>query len=409
MKHLEIIQQLGQVGPGEAAATFDEFLRGSVRQSLINIMADEVSSLCGPAYDRGAKTECRRAGSAPSSLEVEGEKLARPRVRRRQADGNESEVLLDSYDAAKGMQKERIRDAIIRAYTNGVATGGVQETIDWGKGASASEVSRVWAAEGGRLLTELRSRRFEEQRWAALMLDGIWLSSELTAVVALGFTEEGDKVILDIEIGASENEAVCRRLVQRIIEKGFGPEEGHRLLAVLDGSKALKKAVLEGWEDAIIQRCLVHKERNIRGKLSRKHHGKLAEHFKALRIAQGKEQAEEALRKLRTFLKEVSAQGLESLEEAGEEELLAFHRLNVPNTLNLTFLSTNNIENAFRNTRRKIGRVTRWREETNQASKWLAYALLQAEKGFRRINSCKHMGQLTAALKRPLNQTTTGQ
>ena len=232
------------------------------------------------------------------------------------------------------------------------------------------------------------------------------MSSELTAVVVLGLTAEGDKVILDFEIGASENEAVCRRLVQRIVEKGFGPEEGQRLLAVLDGAKALKIAVLQAWGDVIIQRCLVHKERNIRGKLSRKHHGRLAEHFNALRIAQGADQAQEALTKLRSFLKEVSAQGLESLEEAGDAELLAFHRLNVPNTLNLTFLSTNNIENAFRNTRRKIGRVTRWREKTNQASRWLAYALLQAEKGFRRINGCKAMEQLVTALK---DKPNTGQ
>ncbi len=103
---------------------------------------------------------------------------------------------------------------------------------------------------------------------------------------------------------------------------------------------------------------------------------------------------------LREFLKGVSAQALESLEESGEEELLAFHRLSLPNTLNTTFLSTNNIENAFRNTRRKIGRVTRWREETNQASKWLAYALTKAEEGFRRIKGFQEMGKLHAALKR---------
>ncbi len=188
--------------------------------------------------------------------------------------------------------------------------------------------------------------------------------------------------------------------MSRITERGFEPEKGHRLLAVLDGAKALKNAVLKVWDDAVIQRCLVHKERNIRGKLSSKHHGKLAEHFAALRIAQGPEQAQEALWNLREFLKGVSAQALESLEESGEEELLAFHRLSLPNTLNTTFLSTNNIENAFRNTRRKIGRVTRWREETNQASKWLAYALTKAGEGFRRIKGFQEMGKLHAALKR---------
>ncbi len=75
--------------------------------------------------------------------------------------------------------------------------------------------------------------------------------------------------------------------LSRITERGFEPEKGHRLLAVLDGAKALKNAVLKVWDDAVIQRCLVHKERNIRGKLSSKHHGKLAEHFAALRNRAG--------------------------------------------------------------------------------------------------------------------------
>lgn len=398
MQNSEIIQQLGQVEPGEASACFDEFLRGAVRQSIINVMADEVSTLCGQAYARGAKGPYRRAGNAPSSLEVEGTRLERPRVRRRQADGSEEEVALNSYKAAQAAQQDKIREAILKAYLGGISTGDVQESIDWSKGASASQVSRIWSSEGAKILTELRSRRLDNQPWIALMLDGIRLSNDLTAVVALGFTAEGEKVILDFEIGSSENETVCQALVNRLSERGFGPEEGYRLLAVLDGSKPLKKSVLSIWKDAVVQRCLVHKERNVRGKLSRKHHGKLAEHFKALRIAQGLEQAEAALGQLREFLK-VSAQALESLEEAGDE-LFAFHRLGVANTLNLTFLSTNNIENAFLNTRRKIGRVTRWREETNQASNWLAYALGRAEKGFRRIKGYQALGELQQALKR---------
>lgn len=206
------------------------------------------------------------------------------------------------------------------------------------------------------------------------MLDGIRLSSEVTAVVALGITEDGRKVILDLEIGSSESEEVSKDLVGRLVERGFGPSEGQRLLAVIDGSKPLKNALTNHWPDAVIQRCLVHKERNIRAKLSRKHHGELARLFKQLRVAQGAEQAQAALKALHAFLKAKSAQALASLEEAGDE-LLAFQLLNVPNTLNITFLSTNNIENAFHNTRRKIRRVTRWRDESTQAASWLAYAL----------------------------------
>ncbi len=137
MKHLEIIHQLGQADSREAAVAFDEFPRGAVRQSLVSVMAEEVTSLCGAAHGRDTESPSRRAGSAPSSLEIEGEKISRPRVRREHSDGTKSEVKLASYEAAKGYEKNKIRDAIIRAYTHGVSTNEARDTIDWTKGASS--------------------------------------------------------------------------------------------------------------------------------------------------------------------------------------------------------------------------------------------------------------------------------
>ena len=93
-----------------------------------------------------------------------------------------------------------------------------------------------------------------------------------------------------------------------------------------------------------------------------------------------------------------NAAALDSLREAGEE-LIALHRLNVPSTLHVSLLSTNLIENSFRNTRRKLGRVTRFRAETDQASRWLAAALLDVEKGFRRLMGYRDLPRLAEALK----------
>ena len=101
---------------------------------------------------------------------------------------------------------------------------------------------------------------------------------------------------------------------------------------------------------------------------------------------------------MRTFLKGKNAQALASLEEAGDE-LLAVHGLGAPSTLNTTLLNTNCIENPFRNVRAKIRRVSRWRPETKMASKWMAYALLEAERGFRRINHCRDMKHLAKILE----------
>jgi transposase-like protein len=105
------------------------------------------------------------------------------------------------------------------------------------------------------------------------------------------------------------------------------------------------------------------------------------------------------VKELERFLKDKSATAYASLQEAGDD-LTALHRLNVPSTLHRSLLSTNAIENSFRNTRRKLGRVTRFRAETDQASRWMAYSLLEVEKGFRRIAGHNDLRALLEALER---------
>ena len=189
--------------------------------------------------------------------------------------------------------------------------------------------------------------------------------------------------MLDFELGSSESAEVGKDLMRRLTKRGFSCE--HRLYAALDGSDALRMAVKEFFSDSVVQRCLVHKERNIRSKLSKKHWGQLAGLFKRLREVQGRAAAVVVVQELKKFLKGKNAESLKSLEEAGED-LIALQSLDVPNTLHRNLLSTNAIENSFRITRNKLGRVTRFRAETDQATRWLSFALLEVEKGFRRIS-----------------------
>jgi transposase-like protein len=112
---------------------------------------------------------------------------------------------------------------------------------------------------------------------------------------------------------------------------------------------------------------------------------------------QGKQAAEEVVGELEAFLKPLNAESLKSLREAGDD-LIALQSLNVPSTLHRNLLSTNAIENSFRNTRRKLGRVTRFRAETDQASRWLAFALTEVEQGFRRISGHHDLPHLLTAL-----------
>ncbi len=398
MAESNLLQALGQVSSSDASEVFRSHLRGLVRQMISDVMAQEVTELCGPKHHPSSGAVFR-SGSADGRVIYEGsrEDVVRPRVRQQSEDGSTSEVPLASYQAASC--PTQLRESIIGALVAGVSTRDVADVqAENAPGVSKSNVSRHWQVAGHKFVDELRGRDLSVQDWAILMLDGIWLSKQQLAIVAIGITADGHKHVLDFDLGSTENAEVCRALMRRLMTRGFHCDR--RLLAVLDGSAALRSVIKEFFEDAVIQRCLVHKERNIKAKLSKRHWGELARLFRRLRKVQGKQAAQEVVTELVAFLTPLNAEALGSLHEAGDD-LIALHSLNVPNTLHRNLLSTNAIENSFMNTRRKIGRVTRFRAETDQATRWLAFALVEVEKGFRRISGHADMPKLIAALKKP--------
>jgi transposase-like protein len=396
MNESNLLQLLGQVSAGEAAEIFRDHLRGCVRQMISEVMAVEVTELCGPKHSPSGN-EVFRSGSSPGRVIFEGQRedVVRPRVRQRQANGSTTEVSLASYESARN--PERLQASILAALMAGVSTREIKNVQPDPQGTSKSNVSRHWQQAGHKFVAQLRDRDLSQFDWTVLMLDGIRLSRDQLAIVAIGITTDGHKHVLDFDLGSTENAEVCRALMRRLVARGFHCDR--RLLAVLDGSDALRLVVKEFFPDSVIQRCLVHKERNIRAKLSKRHWGELARLFKRLRSVQGKQAAEEVVGELEAFLKPLNAEALKSLREAGED-LIALHRLDVPSTLHRNLLSTNAIENSFRNTRRKLGRVTRFRAETDQATRWLAFALTEVEKGFHRISGHKELPYLVAALER---------
>jgi len=406
MESDEIVEEVGRMGPQAAGDAFRIWLRGAVRRVVAGVLAEEVSSLCGPSHERteGKARESYRAGNAPGQIVWEGrrEEIQRPRVRRRKDEGESEEVRLKTYQAAQ--DKTELERQILSALACGVSD---REQIrlhpEAGSGISKSAVSRLWIEASQKQVDEFRQRNIERNDWLVLMLDGLTLGADLLAIVALGIALDGTKHLLDFELGATENAEVATALLERLSGRGFRAAQGCRMLCVEDGSKALRTAVQAYWPDAEIQRCLVHKERNLRGDLSKRHWGELARLMKRLRKVEGKEAGEEALKELARFLESKNAAALESLREAGES-LITLHKLNVPATLHVNLLSTNAIENPFLNVRRKIGRVTRWRAETDQASRWLAYGLMEAERGFRRISGYAKLPELQAALRRPSEQ-----
>ena len=369
----------GQAGLDDCQAAMSEALRGVMVKALADQMQLEVAMLCGRYYHPEPGAVHRRAGSALGQFWLNGaeERFARPRVRRKRG----QEVKLKSYAAAR--KAEPVQAAILRAMASGVSSRDVQQLYPkGGRGFSASEVSRHWVAGSLRYLEMLRDRDLRAEAMAVLMLDGIVLSEGVVVIVALGILGDGRKKMLDFEVGSTESYEVSRTLLERLDRRGV--RFGGRPLCLLDGSTALKRAVKERYPDAVVQRCLVHKERNLRGCLSRKDYPELNRLMNRLRRVQGAAAAREALVDLKRFVAGKNQKALESVEEAGEE-LIALHLLEAPSTLQVSLLSTNAVENPIRNFRAKTRRVTRWRPQSDMSERWTAYAMLTVEQGFRRI------------------------
>jgi len=370
---------------------------------IAKAMADEVSTLCGPAYRPDPEVTCYRSGSATgyAYMESRREQVKRPRVRQRTDEGTTEEVELQSYRG--GQDSSEAHRLLIEAMLAAGSTRKVGKLVKHQRGSSRSQVSRLWRQVGREKFAELRHRSLTEdddgrrRSWLALMLDGIMLADDLVAIVAVGVTVEGLKVVLNFELGASENLLTASALIGRLIHRGFSAAKNRPLLVVLDGSAALRKATAKHFPDARIQHCLVHKERNLKRYLPRRHWEELNDLFDRLRKAQGAEAAIEVLDELDGFLVPRNLAALNSLHEAGAD-LIRLHLLDAPSSVHGTFLSTNLIENMINNIRRSSRRVNRWRPETDQPARWLATGLLAAEEGFRRVPNYRDLTTLVSHL-----------
>lgn len=382
------------------AEAFRDYIRSQTRRALADVFEQELSSLCGERYGRDNEGSFQRAGSAPSYVMTESgrEPMKRPRVRKQAPDGSSQEVSLMSWKLAQ--DPDEWEAATMNAILCGVSTRDMPALRESElKGQSKSEISRLWKRKSAELIDQMQQSDLSGFDLVILMLDAVVLSSGLVATAALGINAAGEKKVLGFRVGSSENKEVCRDLLSNLVRRGLSAPEGRYLFAVLDGSDALKGALLEVYPDTLIQRCLVHKERNLRRYLSNRHWSELARLFKRLRQCQGSDHAKEAVEAIEAFLSNKNAQAQASWAEAGGE-LIALPRLDVTNELHRSLLSTNCIENVFKNLRRHIGKVCRWRESTNQADRWLASGLILASKGFHRIAGHKHLPELVQALER---------
>ena len=258
-----------------------------------------------------------------------------------------------------------------------------------------SSVSRQWKAATAKELARLMERPLGELDLVAIMLDGVHFH-DYTLVVALGVAADGEKHVLGVWDGATENSAVVKALLDDLVERGL--DTSRHYLFVLDGSKALRKGVRSVFgSQALVQRCQIHKERNVLDHLPEGHQSTFR---RALRAAWGMKDHDKAkaeLLKIVSKLDALSPGAAASLRE-GLEETITIHRVGVPVELRRVLRTTNPIENIFARTRELCRNVKRWRS-AGMALRWASSMLLYAEKKFRRIVGYRKMSELVRALE----------
>lgn len=288
----------------------------------------------------------------------------------------------------------------MKKLVHGISTRKYEQAVEDftdGYGISRSAVSRelVQAARG--MLQELCERRINELgRLVVLMIDGQVFAGE-HVIAALGVDETGRKHILGLVQGSTENSAVVQHLLDDLIERGLDPTQ--RMLSVLDGSKALRKAVNKTFGECCeVQRCQIHKRRNVADHLPDEYKRSVDQRMRTAYGMKNYKEAKAQLLKTVAWLDRINVSAAASLRE-GLEETLTLHRLELPEALRKSLSSTNLIESAFSVARNVTGRVKRWRGG-DMRLRWSAAGLLEAEKNFRRVRGCKLMPKLLIALDR---------
>lgn len=353
------------------------------------VLDAEIDGRCG---EHGKQTAYRH-GQQPGYIVFAGRKVPIQKPRLRQKGGGE--LPLQSYAAFQ--QNGRLQRAVARQLTHQVSTRSYAAAIDdclQGYGIDKSSVSRQWKEATAAQLAQLCQRPVPADL-VALFIDGQYFRRQCL-IVALGVDEKGHKHVLGLWQGATENATLVRELLNDLRERGLNTEAS--ILVVIDGAKALHKGAKEIFgERAFIQRCRVHKLRNVLEHLPKE---KRAQAAWRIRGAWAKTLPEEALKALRgcvQWLEEISPSAARSLEE-GLGETLTVTRLALDAKLVRSLHSTNLIESCFARTESWTHRVKRWRN-AKMVMRWGAAALLYAEKGFRRIQGHEHLGQLIAVLK----------
>lgn len=378
-----------------AVENFRAFVKGEL-EGLLRLQAigyvrslleEEMDELCGSAFSHKAvKNLAHRGGSEKGWVAIQGQRVAlrKPRARK---DGHE--VPLDRYAALQSM--DNLGEFVGAMMLNGISTRNYDRVISQTEsdlGLSKSEASRQFVKQSREALNVLNTRPFPGLTFWALVNDGVQFEPS-HLITALGVDQAGNKHTLGVSEGSTENPELRCALLRRVMNRDITFAE--RIVVVLDGSPALHRAVRDTFGDKVeIQRCLIHKRRNIEAKLAKHHHRDLKLRMNQAYHCNSLDDAEKAFRSLHAWLTGFSHEAAVSLQQ-GMPELLTLHRIGMPPPLRKSFYTTNLIESAISVARDATSRVKRWRRDTDQLSRWCAAGLLAAGKEFRTVRGHRHI------------------
>jgi putative transposase len=371
-----------------------ELIRQAGLQLMELLMEEEVREVVGERSRRQPDRTANRWGKERGFCVVMGQKvpIERPRVRTT----DDQEVRLGSYEMFH--RGEPLTETVWEELMLGLSTRKYGEAVREFReayGLEKSAISEHFIAASQAKLQQIMERRLDKLNLCALLVDATPFAGQ-QMVVALGIGQDGHKTILGIRQGATENATVVGELLGDLMNRGLDFSQPR--LYVLDGGKALSAAVKKyAGESAPIQRCQVHKRRNVLDHLTDEQKPSIARKLNAAYAMEDHAAAKLALTQVHRELMDLNPSAARSMGE-GMEETLTVHRLRVPPLLRKTLACTNVIESAFAIVERVCRNVKRW-HDGDQRERWVGSGLLVAEKQFRRVQGYKQIPNLVRELE----------
>lgn len=374
----------------------DELIDVAGRAAIEAVLTLSAQELAGPKHPGKNAGDIRWYGCQSTTVPLSNRKLRvdKPRLRRKGVRTGQ-ELGIPAYEAI--LENSQVGRRILEILMMGVSTRNYQRILPQMAqtvGVSKSTVSREFIEASEQTLKALCERRFDDQDMVIVYIDGIQYGS-IHVLAALGVDPQGYKHVLGLREGASENAEVVKDLLADLVERGLTPER--RRLFVIDGSKALRAGIDRVFGSRTpVQRCRLHKVRNVLGYLPEDRKADVEAAMKAafqLKADEGMAKLE----KLAQWLERDYPSAAGSLRE-GLTEMFTINRLGLPKALRRCLASTNVIESPYSGVRHKTRRVKRWRDG-GMALRWTASALLSIEKRMRRIMGYQQLWILEAALK----------